>query len=254
MRKTYGVNAPHVDPGELTGKLIVIEGPDYSGRTTQVNLLTEYLEHKGYACVQTGLNRSTLVAEELEEAKKGTGLSPRTFSLFYATDFADQLINVIVPALRAGFIVIADRYIYTPMARDLVRGADYRWLQSIYAIALVPDEVFYLSVSVNNLIERAFANHDMLHYWESGMDTGASRDWYDSFMRYQRKLRTQFLKLGKEYGFQIINGNRRVRTVANDLRTRVDALLAAQNVIKKGGEDAYDSIDCAYEKSNARCR
>lgn len=139
---------------KLSGKLIVIEGMDSSGRTTQISLLSDWLEKEGFAVTQTGLKRSQLVAESLEKAQEGNVLSPRTLSLFYATDFYDQLDNRIVPALKAGFVVLADRYIYTLMARDIVRGADKEWLKTLYAHALVPDMVFYLNVSWNHLLDR----------------------------------------------------------------------------------------------------
>jgi dTMP kinase len=122
--KFYGEGLLGVDPANLAGKLIVIEGADGSGRSTQMEILKDFLEGKGHATVNVGLRRSTLVSEELKEAKQGNVLGEITRSLFYATDFADQLENRIVPALKAGFIVLADRYIYTLMARDVVRGAD----------------------------------------------------------------------------------------------------------------------------------
>src|SRR6185295_15774468 len=130
---------------KLTGKLVVIEGADGSGRSTQILRLVDWLEASGHATVQVGLKRSTLVSEELEKAQQGNILSRLTLSLFYATDFADQLENIIIPALKAGFIVLADRYIYTLMVRDMVRGMDEAWLKNLYGIALVPDVVFYLN-------------------------------------------------------------------------------------------------------------
>lgn len=165
---------------KLSGKLIVIEGMDSSGRTTQISLLSDWLEKEGFAVTQTGLKRSQLVAESLEKAQEGNVLSPRTLSLFYATDFYDQLDNRIVPALKAGFVVLADRYIYTLMARDIVRGADKEWLKTLYAHALVPDMVFYLNVSWNHLLDRTLMAQGKLDYWESGMDIGYSRDWFES--------------------------------------------------------------------------
>jgi hypothetical protein len=137
-RTFYGKGIPGIDTGDLKGKLIVLEGPDGSGRSTQTGFLTEWLERRGHAVEHVGLKRSTLVAEELAEAKHGNVLSPRTLSLFYATDFADQLEHRIIPALRAGFVVLADRYIYTLMARDMVRGADLPWLQSVYSSPSYP--------------------------------------------------------------------------------------------------------------------
>src|SRR5688572_20504501 len=130
-RRFYGHGIPEVDLQKLAGKLIVVEGADGSGRSTQIARVVDWLEASGHATVQVGLKRSTLVSEELEKAQQGNILSHTTLSLFYATDFADQLENIIMPALRAGFMVLADRYIYTLMARDLVRGMDETWLKNL---------------------------------------------------------------------------------------------------------------------------
>src|SRR3954447_10879349 len=184
-RRFYGHGIPGVDLSKLAGKLIVVEGADGSGRSTQIARLVQWLEGRGHATVQIGLKRSTLVSEELDQAQEGNILSHRTMSLFYATDFADQLENNILPALRSGFMVMADRYIYTLIARDLVRGMDEKWLKNIYGIALVPDAVFYLEVTPKELIERNFAKTHALDYWESGMDLGLSTDMFDSFLKYQ---------------------------------------------------------------------
>jgi dTMP kinase len=161
-RRFYGHGIPGVRLEELQGKLIAIEGADGSGRSTQIARLVEWLETGGHPTVQVGLKRSTLVSEELDRAQAGNILSRSTLSLFYATDFADQLENIIIPALRAGFIVLADRYIYTLMARDLVRGMDEAWLKNLYGIALVPDAVFYLDVRPEQLVQRVFAKNQAL--------------------------------------------------------------------------------------------
>lgn len=223
--KFYGEGLPGVDPANLAGKLIVIEGADGSGRSTQIDLLRDCLEGKGHATVNVGLRRSTLVSEELNEAKKGNILGEITRSLFYATDFADQFENQIIPALKAGFIVLADRYIYTLMARDIVRGADREWVRSLYGIALVPDLVMCLRVSPAQLIERNFRKDATLDYWEAGMDLGLSRDIFDSFMRYQRLIQREFNLMQKEYGFLVVNGNRSIGSVANEITAKVEGLL-----------------------------
>jgi dTMP kinase len=224
-KRFYGIAPPGVDPSKLSGQLIVIEGPDSSGRTTHINLLGQWLEEQGYAVAQVGLKRSTLVGAELERAKEGNVLSPRTLSLFYATDFYDQLENRIVPALRAGFVVLADRYIYTLMARDIVRGAEPDWVASVYSMALVPDAVFYLVISLNTLVERTFQSHSELDYWESGMDCGLSRDWFQSFVRYQKKMRSEFLRMQQQYGFQAVSANRAIPAVDRDLKVRIQQVL-----------------------------
>ena len=224
-KRFYGFPPPGVEPEKLTGTLIVIEGPDSSGRTTQIELLTRWLEEIGYAVAQVGLKRSTLVGAELEKAKQGNILSPRTLSLFYATDFYDQLENKIIPALRAGFVVLADRYIYTLMARDIVRGAEPDWVESVYAGALVPEAVFYLVVSPQTLVDRTFQSHAQLDYWESGMDLGLGRDWFTSFIRYQKKMKMQFMRMQEKYGFENVNANKSVVSLDSDLRSRVAAVL-----------------------------
>ena len=221
----YGTPLPDCDLSQVRGKLIALEGADGSGRSTQIELLKNWLENLGYGTINVGLKRSMLVAEELEQAQQGNVLSHTTRSLFYATDFADQLENTIVPALRAGFVVLADRYIYTLMARDIVRGADREWVKSLYSIAIIPDAVFYLRVSSQGLVERNFKKNPTLNYWESGMDIGLSRDMFESFMKYQRLMQAEFRRMQAEYGFEVINGNRSTRAIANELRTKVQEIL-----------------------------
>jgi dTMP kinase len=227
-RRFYGHGIPGVDLQELVGKLIVVEGADGSGRSTQIASLVEWLETSGHATVQVGLKRSTLVSEELERAQEGNILSRTTLGLFYATDFADQLENIILPALKAGFIVLADRYIYTLMARDMVRGMDPAWLKNLYGIALEPDAVFYLAVEAEELVQRNLAKSATLDYWESGMDLGLSRDMFDSFVQYQTAMQTAFRQLQKTYGFKIVNGNRSVEAITNELRKKITGVLAGK--------------------------
>src|SRR5256714_7290845 len=191
-RRFYGHGIPRVDLEQLAGKLIVVEGADGSGRSTQIEMLVEWLEGSGHATVQVGLKRSTLVSEELDKAQEGNILSRTTLSLFYATDFADQLENIILPALKAGLMVMADRYIYTLMVRDMVRGMDEAWLKNLYGIALVPEARFYLNVSPEQLVQRNFLKNQTLEYWESGMDVGLSRDMFDCFLQYQALVEKQF--------------------------------------------------------------
>jgi len=225
-RRFYGHGIPRVNSEDLRGTLIVVEGADGSGRSTQIAELVKWLETSGRATVQVGLKRSTLVSEELERAQEGNVLSRTTLALFYATDFADQLENLILPALKSGFIVLADRYIYTLMARDSVRGADRGWLQNLYGPALVPDAVFYFRVSASRLIERNFQKNSTLDYWESGMDLGLSRDMFDSFVKYQRMLGLEFQRLQKEYKFEVVNGSRSIEAVQQDLRRKIAKLLS----------------------------
>ncbi|HPI26849.1 MAG TPA: thymidylate kinase [Candidatus Marinimicrobia bacterium] len=225
MKSFYLEPLPKCDISRLSGKLIVLEGSDGSGRTTQITRIKSWLEGKGYAVVNCELARSQLVGPELELARRGNTLCPTTLSLFYATDFMDQLENVIIPALRAGFIVLADRYFYTLMARDLVRGTDLKWVQNIYGVALVPDLVFYLNVSPRRLIERRWQKANAMDYWESGMDMGLSRDWAVSFLIYQQYLRKVFLKLQDMYGFIVINGNKSITAITNDIVKQIEKVL-----------------------------
>src|SRR5256885_11630001 len=227
-RSFYGHGIPGVDLEEPAGRLIVVEGADGSGRSTQIAQLVEWLEGGGHATVQVGLKRSTLVSEELEQAKQGNILSRTTFSLFYATDFADQLENTIVPALKAGFVVLSDRYIYTLMARDMLRGMDEAWLKNLYGIALVPDAVFYLKVSPEELVQRNFAKNCALDYWESGMDLGLSRDMFDSFVQYQTAMGKIFKGLQSTYGFTIVDGDRSPDAINDDLKKKIAEVLAGK--------------------------
>ena len=225
QRRFYGHGIPGVDVNKLAGKLIVVEGADGSGRSTQIAKLVDWLEECGHGTVQVGLKRSTLVSAELEEAQQGNILSHTTLSLFYATDFADQLENIIMPALRAGFMVLADRYIYTLMARDIVRGMDEQWVKNVYSIALVPDAVFYLNVSPEELVQRNVAKSAALDYWESGMDIGLSRDIFDSFLQYQRLMAEQFQRMQTTYGFTIVDAHRSVTEIYADLQKQIELVL-----------------------------
>src|SRR5229473_4127782 len=227
-RRYYGHGIPGVELSELAGKLIVVEGADGSGRSTQIIKLVEWLEGCGHATVQVGLKRSTLVSDELEQAQDGNILSRTTLSLFYATDFADQLENLILPALKAGFVVLADRYIYTLMARDMVRGMDEHWLKNVYGIAPEPDAVFYLNVPPEELVQRTFAKNAALDYWESGMDIGLSRDMFDSFMNYQTTMEKTFRHLQQIYGFSIVDGRGSTEAINAELRKKISAVLAGK--------------------------
>jgi len=217
----FGRPLPEVRDTNFAGKLFAIEGADGSGRSTQIAQLSQWLEANGFAVRHMGLRRSNLVAEELEDAKQGNVLTHTTLSLFYATDFFDQLVHEIIPALRAGLIVLADRYIYTLMARDIVRGAERAWTRNLYSPALLPDAVFYFRVGARQLVERNFQKNPTLDYWESGMDLGLSRDMFDSFVKYQRLLATEYQRLAKDHAFTVINANLRVETIQRDLRRQI---------------------------------
>jgi dTMP kinase len=226
-KRFYGKGLPNVDPGLLHGTLIVIEGSDGAGRSTQIGYLQNWLERKGYPTVVVGLKRSELVGEALAEAMHGNTLNAITLNLFYATDFADQLERVIIPALKAGFVVLADRYIYTLMARDIVRGSSMDWLKEIYGFALVPDAVFYLNVSPRILAERNFQKRGYLDYWESGMDIQRVGGMYDNFIKYQARLHKVFQNLQREFSFYSVQGSRSPVSIAKEIRSRVEKILTS---------------------------
>lgn len=220
----FGAGLPNIDLGELKGKLIVLEGTDGVGRSTQIGLLKQWLENHGHAVLATGMTRSALAGKRLKQAKEGHTLGPITMSLFYATDFADRLENKILPALRAGFIVLTDRYIYSLMARASVRGNDPEWLREVYGFALKPDAIFYLRLSVDDLVTRVLHSHGF-DYWESGMDLHMGEDLYESFVRYQRWLLAEFDKMVEVYGFQIVDASRPIEDVFEDLHHRIARVL-----------------------------
>jgi dTMP kinase len=215
-----------VDQVDYSGKLIVIEGADGVGRSTHTALLRAWLESRGHAVLDTGMTRSVLAGRGIKEAKTGHTLGRLTMQLFYATDFLDRLENAMLPALRAGFVVLTDRYIYSAIARAEVRGIDSAWIRSLYSMALVPDAVFYLRInSPQQLVERVLAPGRGFDYWESGMDLHLGQDFYDSFVEYQRRMLKVFDRMCDEYGFHVLNASRSVRSVAADLRRAAAKLL-----------------------------
>jgi dTMP kinase len=224
MRETYGSNLPGIDLGSLPGKIIVIEGTDGVGRSTQIGLLKPWLEQQGHAVVDTGITRSDLAGKGIKQAKEGHTLGRITLTLFYATDFADRLEKEIVPALRAGFVVLTDRYIYSLMARALVRELDPVWVRNLYSFALKPDAIFYLRIGVEDLIPRVVFSTGF-DYWESGMDLHPSEDMYESFRKYQVNLLSQFDRLAEEYQFDVIDATRDIRTIFDQLKRRIARLL-----------------------------
>jgi len=221
----YGTGSiPGFAANELPGRLIVLEGTDGVGRSTQVALLHEWLEANGYAVAQTGLARSSLVGPGLTRAKQGHTLGDITLNLFYATDFADRLEKEILPALRAGFVCLTDRYIYSVIARAMVRGVDYGWLREMFGFALVPDAVFYLEADLDHLIPRVLVGEGF-DYWESGMDVLRGDDIFENYRLYQTKLLAQFRQIGKEYKFITVDANSSVQEIFSDLRRRLKPIL-----------------------------
>lgn len=224
--RTFGRPLAEMGTSRLMGRLFVVEGADGSGRSTNIKALSEWLEAAGYAVKHMGLRRSPLLAQDIEHAKQSRHLTRTTLSLLYATDFYDQLVHEIIPALRAGYIVLADRYIYTLMARDIVRGADSEWTRNLYSSALIPDAVFYLQVDPEELVLRNFEKNATLDYWESGMDLGLSRDMFQSFLIYQDLLQRTFKRMQRRYGFTIVNANSGFTRIQRELRAHLTGSLA----------------------------
>jgi dTMP kinase len=222
----YGIDAIHLNEREelLPGRLIVIEGTDGVGRSTQLNLLRPWLESNGYAVIDTEMTRSELAGAGLKQAKEGHTLGPITLNLFYATDFVDRFESQIIPALRAGFIVLTDRYIYSLMARALVRGADPKWIRSIYGLALKPDAIFYLKIGIDNLIPRVLQRGGF-EYWESGMDMRLGADLFESFVNYQTSLLEQFALMTNEYHFKVLDASLPVEQLNEELKHKILPLL-----------------------------
>lgn len=223
----YGHGLPYLNIDQYPGKLIAIEGTDGVGRSTQLALLREWLEVQGYGVVETGWTRSPLMAPTIDLAKTSNTLNKLTFVLLYACDFADRLEKEIIPALKAGFIVLADRYIYSAIARAVVRGVDSQWIRQLYGFAIAPHLVFYLKIDVDALARRILeAGADGMEYWESGMDMKAGDDIYDNFRSYQRQLIKAYAGMADEFDFRILEGKRSVKTIQDELRRQIGGFLA----------------------------
>jgi dTMP kinase len=229
-KKYFGLGVPNMGINQLKGKLITIEGTDGVGRSTQIQLLKEWLEIQGFAVMETGWTRSKLVGKTIGDAKEGHWLNPLTYTLLYTTDFADRLENEIIPALKAGYIVLADRYIFTVFARTKVRNVDPQWLRDLFGFALVPDLVFYLRIDSNTLIRRVLDSNRM-DYWEAGMDLNPGLDIYDSFKKYQTQLLREFDQLAKEFDFLVIDGRKSISRIQNEIRTRIIENLFAKEPV-----------------------
>ena len=222
--KYFGRGLPYTSLADTIGHLIVIEGADGVGRTTQVGLLRSWLEVRGFGVLETGWTRSLLVGDTIDLAKEGHAMNTLTFNLLYATDLADRVEHEIIPALKAGFIVLADRYIYTAFARAAARRANSAWVRSLYGFAVEPDLVVHMKVDVKTLFERVMLSSG-LDYWESGLDLNPGCDPYESFCRYQSRLLREFDLLAREFSFQVINARRSIERIQRELREHVARLL-----------------------------
>lgn len=227
----YGYDLLASSAKRLKGRLIVLEGTDGVGRSSQIALLREWLENQGYAVATSGLKRGKLAGAGLNQAMEGHTLGDTTMNLLYATDFADRLEREIIPALKAGFIMLTDRYFYSIIVRALVRGIDPSWIRNLFSFALVPDIVFYLQADVSSLVPRVL-NARGFDYWESGLDFLPGRDYYDNFVEYQRRILAQFDAIAVEYGFHRIDANRPMQAVFRDLKGEIMEVVADMKIEK----------------------
>lgn len=220
----YSEPLPGVDTSTLKGKLIVVEGPDAVGRSTQIARLREWLEQRGHAVIDSGMARSALAGRGIKQAKEGNTLGPITMTLFYTTDFADRLENEIIPALRAGFVVLIDRYIFSIMARAIARGEDRRWIERVAGFALAPHAVYYLRAEVKHLVTRVVLGRGAFDYWESGMDLRFGSDKYDSFIRYQDRLIKALDSMVDPYDFTVVDATRPADEIFRELQEHIAAI------------------------------
>ncbi|MEX1159063.1 MAG: dTMP kinase [Thermomicrobiales bacterium] len=228
MTKATAATRRQVEPlhGERPGTLIVVEGVDRSGRSTQIQRLVEWLEGRGIEPVRTDWSTSPHISKAIHKAKAEGALRPITFSLFYAADFADRVANVIVPALEQGEVVVADRYIYTAFARDVARGADRNWLATLYRFAPRPDVVFYLRVPPDVTQQRVpSVPVKALDRYEAGLDLGLSADPTLSFKLYQQRVFDEFERLARDHLFVVLDGERKVDAISRSIRDIVRELV-----------------------------
>lgn len=203
------------------GKLVVVEGIDGSGKSTQIRLLEKWLRFKGIQVFLTEWNSSEMVKEITTKGKKKGTLTPSTFCLLHATDFADRYERNIFPLVHAGYMVLADRYVYTAYARDVVRGCDPRWIREVYDFAVKPDLVFYFRVSIDVASERILSGRPKLKYYEAGMDLNLSNDLYESYRIFQSRIIDQYESMIKSEKFVVIDGTSGIEEQQQLVRKKV---------------------------------
>lgn len=205
-------------PEDLSGKLIVVEGLDGSGKSTQIRLLQRWLELENYRVYFTEWNSSPIVRKVTKRGKKAQLLTPTTFSLIHATDFADRFERHILPMLRAGYIVLADRYIYTAFARDVVRGMDRAWVHNLYRFACKPDISLFFKVPLEVALSRILEGRPQLKYYEAGMDMGFATDVDESFRIFQGRVYEEYLRMVDEFGLVSVDGTRSPEVQQREIR------------------------------------
>ncbi len=203
------------------GKLFIVEGLDGSGKSTQISLLKKWLDSEGYSVFFTEWNSSELVKETTREGKKKNILTPTTFSLLHATDFADRLNYQIIPPLKAGMIVLADRYAYTAFARDVVRGVSPEWVRNLYGFAVKPDVSFYFDVPIQVAVDRIVSNRSQIKFHEAGMDLGLSMDTKESFVMFQSKILEEYKKLVDEFSLTTVDATQDIHDQQNFVRQTI---------------------------------
>ena len=225
----FAAPLPGFDSSDISGTLIVIEGMDGSGRSTQISLLQEWLESEGFAVQTSGLRRSNLVGRDIDELLAKNAVTRLTLALMYCTDFFDQLEHRIIPALKSGAVVLADRYIFTLIARSVVRGINRDYLSGLYAMALRPNLTFWLNVRPETAFGREFRKAQAISYWEAGRDMSLSHDLYWSFVRYQTMIKREFEAVAKRHNFLELDGEASVPTVNKLLRQRIGDQLGIRS-------------------------
>jgi dTMP kinase len=220
-------------PNRYRGKLIVVEGIDGSGKSTQISLLSHWLRSQGYAVAFSEWNSSSLVRETTRRGKRKEMLTPTTFSLLHSTDFADRLESYIVPLVKAGAIVCADRYAYTAFARDVARGVGRRWVRNLYRFAIHPSLAFYFRVPLDVALGRILGGRAELKYYEAGMDLGLARDVEESFRIFQGRILDEYDAMAQEMGFHIIDATQSIE---------IQQMRMREIVMKEIGSDLKNNV------------
>ena len=241
----------HEKKFELSGKLIVVEGIDGSGKSTQLRLVEKWLKFKLLPVFLTEWNSSETVKEITSKGKKKGTLTPTTFSLLHATDFADRYERNIFPLLRAGYMVLADRYVYTAYARDMVRGCSPKWVCKIYNFAVKPDIIFYFRVPIDIAIERILSGRPKLKYYEAGMDLNLSNDPYESYRIFQSRIVDQYESMIGSEGFTVIDGRADIEEQQRLVRQKIIEILQPQlKTIRRHVIESATNAKTIYDKAD----